>query len=146
MMWLLLAALPVQGWAVATMVNCGPTHHRMAPAAPDAAEHAHHGHSHDAHDGSGHDPRAHTSHHHGDAAEGQAQPDDADTHTDTAPLSLGKFKCSACATCCLGMALPSTAVTFDAAVSSDTVEPHLPQPHVVFLTAGLERPPRSHLA
>lgn len=125
MMWLLLAALPVQGWAVATLVNCGPTHPRMAAAAHDAAEHAHH-----------HGETANQ----GEPANAQAEPDAA------ASLSLSKFKCSACASCCLGMALPSTAVTFDAAVSSDAVEPDLPQRHAVFLTAGLERPPRSHLA
>jgi hypothetical protein len=136
MMWLLMAALPVQSWAVATMVNCGPSHHRMAPSAHEHSSHSHErvaaGHAHELdHD---HD------HDHGQHA------DEAPADTDPQPLSLGKFKCSACATCCLGMALPSAILTFDASVSSDTIEPGMPQGHAVFLTAGPERPPRTFLA
>lgn len=72
--------------------------------------------------------------------------DAAQVGTDAGSLSMGKFKCSACATCCLGMALPSSILTFDASVSSDTVEFGLPQGQVVFLTTVLERPPRTFLA
>jgi hypothetical protein len=146
MMWLLIAALPVQSWAVATMVNCSPSHHRMAASASNGVDHQAHG-----HDGAlmpGHD---HASHHHvavSDSHADEVAPSDAAEPGNDAkpPLSLAKFKCSACATCCLGMALPSSMVTFDASVSSDTVEPGMPHGHVVFLTAGLERPPRSILA
>jgi hypothetical protein len=137
MMWLLLAALPVQGWAVATMVHCGPSHQRATLRAVDAISPVQHAHSHEGHD--------HGSHHASVVA------DDADTGpspagSDAQSLSMGKFKCSACATCCLGMALPSAVLTFDASVSSDSLEPGMPRGHAVFLTAGLERPPRTFLA
>lgn len=144
MMWLLLAALPVQSWAVATMVNCGPSHHRMTLQG-DAPAEARHGHSHEGHDQASHDHGSHhQSHHHDVATADGAEPSTADTGTDN--LSMGKFKCSACATCCLGMALPSSVLTFDASVSSDTIEPGMPVGHAVFLTAALERPPRTILA
>lgn len=151
MMWLLMAALPMQSWAAATMVNCGPTHSRMAGHAVAAAEpgHAHDTHGHDAHPGShahphanaGHDPASHP---HGMAADGQADPSGSDADVPQPPL--GKFKCSACATCCLGVVLPSPILIFDASESSDTVALGMPQGHVDFLTEGLERPPRPLLA
>ncbi|MGY4828558.1 hypothetical protein ACVNIS_08275 [Sphaerotilaceae bacterium SBD11-9] len=142
MMWLLIAALPVQSWAVATMINCGPTHHRMAGQTAVEADqgHAHTAHTQDTHTLSGHDQAPH---HHDTVVDANADHDQSDT--DPQPLSMGKFKCSACATCCLGMALPSRALTFDASVSADTVQPGIPRGHAVFLTAGLERPPRTLL-
>lgn len=130
-LWLLLAALPVQSWAIATMMNCGPTHHRMTSQAADAAPVDHHAHD-------------HASSHHGDAVADLSDDDRADS--DLPPLSLGKFKCSACATCCLGMALPMSGLSLEAGVASDTVSPGIAQRQVVFLTAGLERPPRTFLA
>lgn len=143
MMWLLIAVLPVQSWAVATMINCGPTHHRMAGQSAVQADqgHTHMAHIQDTRSLSGHD---HASHHHDMVVDANADQDQSDT--DPQPLSLGKFKCSACATFCVGMALPSPALTFDASVSSDTVQPGVPQGHTVFLTAGPERPPRTIFA
>jgi hypothetical protein len=140
-MWLLMAALPVQSWAAAAMVNCGPTHHRMgAQAAVEVAP----GHSDTTH---GQEAPSHSGHHHAYphhemAADGHADQDPSDSQS----LSMGKFKCSACGTCCLGTVLPSPVLTFDASVCSATVESGMPQGHVVFLTAGLERPPRNILA
>jgi hypothetical protein len=142
MMWLLLAALPVQSWAVATMLHCGPTHQRMgttagshANASPVASQHDH---------------GDHGVHHHDIGTEGEApQPAQAEqdqTTPDQPPLSLGKFKCSACATCCIGVALPSAVVSFDASLSSGIAPSGMPQGDAVFLTAGPERPPRTFLA
>lgn len=59
---------------------------------------------------------------------------------------LGKFKCSACASCCMGTALPSAVLSFDAQVTRDTAESATPHAVGVFLTSGLERPPRNILA
>jgi hypothetical protein len=151
MMWLLIAALPVQSWAAATMVNCGPSHHRMAPQAASGGHSSseHHSHAHDAqvaghdHAVDHHDMEADG--HHADEDQLQAS-DEPQADTDQQSLSLGKFKCSACAICCLGMALPSSVLSFDASVSSETVQPGMPHGHVVFLTAGPERPPRTILA
>ena len=112
-MWLLATALPLQGFAAATMLTCGPAHHRMAASAAPHA-HAHEGHQH---------------------------------HHDAGTLQqLAKFKCSACAACCVAAALPSPTLTFD---SPDLAEVHasVPPPAVaIFLTDGLERPPRPLLA
>lgn len=143
LMWLLLAALPMQSWAVATMLNCGPSHHRMTLHPADATAEAHHGRSsHEEHDQAEHD---HGPLHHDVATnDGNTHQPQPDNNAD--PLSMGTFKCSACATCCLGMALPSPVLAFEAKASSDTVELGVPQGHVVFLTAGLERPPRTFLA
>ena len=149
LMWLLVAALPVQSWAAATMANCGPIHHRMA--VESAAAHDVMPHSHD----SGRDPMApHSGHthdqhgHHGATVVSDADVDsshapDADHHS---LQNLGKFKCSACASCCLGLALPSPVLSFDASVSSDTPVAGMPQAVAVFLTGGLERPPQTILA
>ncbi len=132
MMWCLIAALPVQSWAVATMVNCGPSHHRMSAATASGEDHHAHGHD-------------HASHQHETSLQ-VSYPSHEATDDTQPPLSLAKFKCSACATCCLATALPSSVLTFEASVSPDTVEPGLPHARVVFLTTGVERPPRSILA
>jgi len=146
LMWLLVAALPAQSWGAATMVNCGPSHHQMAVEAAAA---------HDATHASGHDsmasPSGHThdqhDHHRAavvpDADVDGGLPVDTDHHS---LQSLGKFKCSACASCCVGVALPSPVLSFDASVSSDTPVAGMPQAVAVFLTDGLERPPRTILA
>ena len=47
MLWLLLAALPLQGFAAAMQSSCGPTKQAASSPAPVAA--AAHGHQHDAH-------------------------------------------------------------------------------------------------
>lgn len=78
MMWLSLAVLPVQSWAVATMVNCGPLHHRITLQTVDATPDVHHGHAHEGHDQAGHDQGAH---HHDMATVGHADQDQADDDT-----------------------------------------------------------------
>jgi hypothetical protein len=141
-MCLLMAALPLQGLAAAAMLNCGPSHHRMATqgTGPDAAPHPAHGADH-------HGPASHAGHEHMGSPTPASAADPSENTSDHDPLTkLSQYKCSACASCCLGLALPSTIVSFDASVSSDTVEPGMPQAAAVFLTDGLERPPRPFLA
>jgi hypothetical protein len=140
MMWLLMAALPVQSWAIATMAHCAPSHQRMAAGSDHGSGHRA---GHDAH--AGHEGAAHR-HAEANPVDVHATADADGTPTEADALNLAKFKCSACATCGLGLALPSTTVTFDASVSPDTLQPGMPQGHAVFLTAGPERPPRSFLA
>jgi hypothetical protein len=152
LMWLLAIALPVQGWAAATMFHCGPSHHRMAAqaaAAHDAAPHHAEGsgpHGIKSHAGQS---QPHHGHHPATAADVTGLGDDGfqQAGTDHHGLQkLDKFKCSACASCCLGVGLPSTLHILDASVSSGTVAPGMAPARVVFLTAGLERPPRPLLA
>lgn len=133
LMWLLLLALPMQGYATATMVSCGPNHHRMAAAAQlvDAvsasatAHHSHHGMQ---------GPHAH---------EASAVADEQDTRH-LSPAS--KFKCSACATCCVGAALPITPLVFAAAAPSGAPSSVFSIGPIGFQTDGPDRPPRTLLA
>lgn len=134
-MWLLLLALPLQGFAAATMINCGPNHHRMASAAmadtPDAHKHAARGQHHHPMDAAG-------DHH--DAA---SNDNDASSvhHLD----KFMKFKCSACAACCMGAAMPTAAVTFKAFPPAMTPDSLVLTSHVGFVTDGPDRPPRLSL-
>lgn len=134
-MWLLLLALPLQGFAAAAMINCGPNHHRMASAvmSESLATHEHAG---------------AVQHHHsmeavGDHHDGVSNGSDAPSvhHLD----KLMKFKCSACAACCMGAAMPTAAVTlkaFPPAMAPDSI---VPTTHVGFVTDGPDRPPRISL-
>lgn len=132
-MWLLLLALPMQGVAAATLLHCGPGHHGMQLSDAPVAQHS---------------AGATTSHHgtgHGDAAMHANMPGDhAPSAADISKLS--KLKCSACASCCLGLALPTAVVALtpfapaDAPVFVIRVEP------VGFFTDGPDRPPRLRLA
>lgn len=134
-MWLLLLALPLQGFAAATMINCGPNHHRMASAAitetPDAHEHPAAGqHNH---------PMNVASDHHDAASNDSDAP--SVHHLD----KLMKFKCSACAACCMGAAMPTAAVTFKAFPPAMTPDSLVLTSHVGFVTDGPDRPPRLFL-
>jgi hypothetical protein len=126
-MWLLALALPIQGVSAATMLHCVSVHERMAAGVHGQAVHAHH-HSHDdaaAHDaGGGADAHSGgTSHHHAD-----------------------KASCSACASCCSGVALPAMPLILAAQDIVQTVHPITSFAIAVFLTDGPERPPRIVLA
>jgi hypothetical protein len=117
LMWVLLFALPFQGYAAATLPGCGPDHHRvsahaMSAAAPVAA--SAHVHLHDA------------------AAD--------DHHAD--PMAS---KCSVCAACCVGAALPAAPLLFSAASSAAAPTAWLSIGKVGFLTGGPDRPPRPSL-
>ena len=135
LMWLLLLALPLQGIAAATMLHCGPGHHGLQAADAPMAHH---------------DSAENSDHHHGEAGHVEAAMhagnggDHAPSAADIAKLS--KFKCSACASCCLGLALPTAVVALSTFAPADApafvvcVEP------VGFFTDGPDRPPRLHLA
>lgn len=132
---LLLLALPVQGFAAAQMTQCGPGHGRTQHASVGGHEQARAAHAHEQH------AKGLVQHdHHAHAA---SQPDDP-SNDDSPPAA--KHHCSACAACCVGLALPSSAPVVvappDAALhvaATGAADP-------VFLTSGLERPPRSPLA
>lgn len=137
LLWLLMAALPLQGLAAVMKASCGPAHHAGVPAAMLAE-----GHHHD-HAGGDH-------HHHHDfaqhAAAGGAHADNTDDATDSASaastINTSSY-CSACAACCVGAVAPPSVTLWtpgDAAAETIFIAPaslvtgHIP--------AGLERPPR----
>ena len=150
MIWLVAIAVPMQGMAAITLLHCGPGHHgaqaaqRHVQALPDVREaapgdHAAHGHvgQHAPDPGKVGEPgqRATTP----DAAE-TARPGQVND-----PVKVAKTttqKCSACASCCAGLALPSTAVmppTIDPAREISTLVPYRA---VSYFVDGPERPPR----
>ena len=59
---------------------------------------------------------------------------------------LTKFKCSACAACCLGAALPTAAIAIVFIPPAATLAVFVSASHVDFLSGGLDRPPRLLLA
>jgi len=141
--WLLALALPLQGLAAATMLHCAP--------AADAAQHA--AHEHDAtmaHDAAG---RAHAqpaatradqpvtvalaaspAHAHADAHGAGVHDSDAQTAV---------HKCSACAACSVGLALPSASHTLPEPAVTPQAAPAPCRGHAAFFTSGPERPPRA---
>lgn len=115
--WLLLAALPLQGWAAATMLYCGPAKdaaiHEMARSAQATGHHDTHAAHHDV-------QAAQTPHHHADAAGADASGDGPQIGSHATPHT-----CGVCAACCHGVALAQTphwpAIT--AAPRADLAEP-----------------------
>jgi hypothetical protein len=88
LVWLIALALPVQALASATMLHCGPSHQRMhaerlGAAAPEMSAH--------------HDHAQHQA----------ASTPEPDAGQAKSLADLGKYKCSACAACGSGCALPS---------------------------------------
>lgn len=138
LMWLLLLALPLQGFAAATMLNCGPNHHRLLVAAT-AEPNGGHGHSavgqHQHVTGVADD-------HHQSVSDGGANDLPPAHHLD----KLTKVKCSACAACCMGAALPTAALAIASVPPAMTTASFVSTPHVDFLSDGLDRPPRLLLA
>lgn len=139
--WFVAIALPVQGMAAVTMAHCGTSHARMAAAVvPDQPPYAGHaGHA-------GHAAAA-AHHHHGD---GLAEPDhhmgqdtasDDQAQADT-PSDPARYKCSTCADCCAGTALPSAAPS----LAAPTAEPAAFADKLVtvhtFVPDQPDRPPR----
>ena len=147
LIWLVVLAVPAQGMAAATMLHCGPGHHGaltaqahgpMLPVDPQAA-HAAHGHaSHSALEANAAS----------ETGQGARSPDaveaaQADKATDPVKVAGTTYqKCSACASCCAGLAFPSTSVmppTLDLACEVTALAPPLAASAVI---DGPERPPR----
>lgn len=88
--WLIMAALPLQGFAAASMLLCSGAHPmKVAQGSPRAAQHA------DA-ASAGHD---HAKHSHAVEAEPAQAADSAK------PLPDASHKCGACASCCHSLAI-----------------------------------------
>jgi hypothetical protein len=151
LLWLAALAVPVQGFAAATMLHCGPGHAGMDAAVTQMHE-APRSHA------DGNPRRGHAAgHHHGDE-DSQAGPDTQaavpdDTVVDsgtgksfTRLHQLAKSKCASCASCCSAPALPATPLLLGSPALGEPVTVARPVSAAVFLTDGPERPPRSFLA
>jgi hypothetical protein len=127
--WLLAAALPAQGLAAATMLHCAPQRGHGSQAAHAAHAHADTSAAQHHHGANGHHDAAHAV----DATDAE--------HGVNAATALQK--CSACATCCIGLALPSSMQSVPGPLSEPTARPAPAVVHAAFLTGGPERPPRA---
>lgn len=135
LLWLLMAALPIQGFAAAIKASCGQAHLSSVPAVSIVKTHDHgdrltnHHHADATGDASGHDE-------HG------ASSSVADKSSDAKPIHKSSY-CSACALCCVGaVALPSSHNWTPEYSSSEFI---ISPPAVLatgYIPAGLERPPR----
>ena len=139
--WLLLAALPLQGWATASMALCASVHPGMGVANVSAeAEATPHAPCH---------TDAQPSHRgavHGTADMLPATAPGADTAglADPPAPSPGAGSCAMCAWCAHGLSsLPAIGSACPAVAAGRGFEP-VPRalPTLSFLTPGLERPPR----
>lgn len=138
--WCIAIALPVQGVAGATMAHCGASHGRMG-AALAAAQHRPVQHA------------AAAAHHHGtDVAAEAGQADRADPDTATpAEAQAGKlsgqdpYKCSSCASCCAGSALPSATLRLPEAPAEPVAFAEVMVTVDAFASDGPDRPPRPRL-
>ncbi|MEE9476006.1 MAG: hypothetical protein V3V71_05045 [Roseateles sp.] len=156
-MWLVAIALPLQGWASASMLCCGPDHHHVSIGSasvvqstatssgsfPDIGSrpassvesHEAHGHQHGGHD--------HPADDHAANAGSSSQPDGVHGGGHHDLSKPAKTKCSVCASCCTIAALPSRTMTVDEAVPIQGVVAWTSQAAIAFLTSGPERPPRT---
>jgi hypothetical protein len=128
LLWLLIAALPLQGMATALKASCGPT-------ATAAMAHGNH-----------HDVDATQDHHrdHLTAHSDSATSNSTGTTDESSSHHQHKSSyCSACAACCAGAVAPPSALTWPPVyTSSETIV--VPPPILVagHIPDGLERPPR----
>ena len=140
-MWLLVFALPVQGFAASTMLFCGAGHHGMVQAANGGLHHSSHTHrgAQDVAEGSEshvHDPEAKADSSHGPSA--------------FSPLSAKHAKvvgkCNVCAACCSFAVLPTAVIAFTAQAPNRALPVVELTTNAGFFTDGPDRPPRSPLA
>lgn len=152
---LLALALPVQGFAAATMLFCvGGSHHRGSalvasaemgggqeggglhkhPVGTPAHEHA------ASHDEAGEKASA-------DAATALDSQRASSSTPDLEAKSMAKVegKCSACSACCASVAIPSTLIAFQPVKADSPLVAIVTSAAVGFLTGGQDRPPRTFL-
>ena len=151
LVWLMVLALPVQGFAVAAMLHCGPAQGPVSLAAEgvqtvDTAAAADHAHHHQAGAADAHvdvDAHANT---HADAVAADVPADVHSHHAAAGDRATGDHQCSVCAACCLALALPAAMIRLQPvlvdATFSRSALPALPS----FVPTGLDRPPRPTLA
>lgn len=150
LIWLVVLAVPAQGMAAATMLHCGPGHHgalaaqadvELLPDAPQAAPGAHAAHGHASHSALHANAASET----GQDARSPDASETAQAGKTADPVKVAGavyLKCSACASCCAGLAFPGTPVmplALDPAREVTALSPPLATSAVI---DGLERPPR----
>ena len=141
-MWLLVLALPAQGFAASTMLLCGAGHHGASQADDGGHDHASHMHM------GGQDAPVVSAPHadHDHAAQVTPADEGSSFHPLAAKHAKVVGKCSACAACCSVAFLPTNVIAFTAPAPSRVLPVVELTTHVGFFTDGPERPPRLPLA
>lgn len=139
---LLIAALPIQGYAAVLKASCGPVHHRAAQAAVGGNQHY-------TLNASDMHSLTTSDHIHAiDAAAVTAAMSDervppAIVTSDSAADTVTSAICSGCAACCSGAVGPPTVfVSPSASNGAESVVLHPIESVVGVVPAGLERPPK----
>ena len=152
LIWLVALAVPAQGMAAVAMLHCGPGHHSAqaggvtAKMLPEEAHAMHSAQGHVGHLVQGSEAAteaAASADVHGVAAAGAAADTAAGSASD-ADLSTQppNQKCSACAACCAGLALPSAVALLPTLDPVREVTALSPSWTAGVAVDGLERPPR----
>ena len=133
LVWLLMAALPLQGWAAASMLYCGPAQREAAHAQANAPAHDSHHVMHE---------QMHSAHHGVDSDDHAQFDTGALPPQDTGATDGASHTCGVCAACCHGLALAPTQ-HWDGLLPA----PHanLAQPVALVLAGGSsvpDKPPR----
>lgn len=135
---LLLVAVPIKGAVGASMMMCGPGHEPTVSAmAMNNPAYV---------DGQSAQPEHdHSANHPADIDSGELGTT-AGGHNHESFAKHGAVKCSICAACCIGGALPaSTEILVPASVGTEAPFPALDVHFPWTILAGLERPPRTFL-
>ena len=123
LVWLLMLAVPVQGFAASAMLFCSPSHHQAMSQLSN-----HHA--------------MQAQHQHGDHANAMA----ADQTTAAKMDKTMDGKCSACAACCIGSSIVSGQFFNPIVMAGSERIPFIAESFVNYTPEGLDPPPRSFLA
>jgi hypothetical protein len=148
LVWVMVIAMPVQGMAASAMLFCGPSHERMmqglvldaSASAPSHAGDAMHQMAVMDHGG-----------HHEHAGSGAPVASEPTVGADGDGMGTlfphhGKFSCSACAACCIALALPASFELPEAVRTAHALRSSPVAPVTSHQPDGLDRPPRAVLA
>jgi hypothetical protein len=131
LLWLLIAALPLQGFAAVISSSCGPEQQWTAPTSgSDQADEA---------------TDILESHHHAGGMDSNAKAFSAESgsHASDHGHHHKTAFCGTCGTCCAGAFALTSAVSWPPAVVQSGAQVVAPAPLVTgFVPDGLERPPR----
>jgi hypothetical protein len=137
-LWLLIAALPVQGFAAAMKLSCGTDRYTALLVQAMSQDHAHRAGA----VANGHYHADGAMHHHADATREPAGHHELAAGSHDHKSSF----CSACAICCAGAVGPPPAIHWSVAPGVSQTEVIAPAiPAADYFPAGLRRPPR-HLS
>ena len=139
--FLLIVAIPVQGFAATAMGMCATNHHSGAVTAQ--ATHHHAPNQKQAHAQAHSHAHSHANQH---AAQMHHELVSNEQVVATSTSDLGHGKCSACASCCVALAIVSQLPVAQNASAPTLAIPFVAATFSNHISDGLDPPPRSNLA